>query len=101
MGTPAGDSDDDYAAALTSLHHAWARVRAALRGLEPQRHFDEATELRLLAKQYESESVEERAAAAVRIQDADGLSLTGLGKRIRMTRQAAWRLAERARQKEQ
>lgn len=103
MGTPAGDGEEDYAAAVKALHHAWTRVRIALRALEPQRHFDEATDLGHLARQFEGESVEERDDAAVRIQDAEGLSLTVLGKRLRMSKQAAGRHtnAARRRQKEQ
>jgi hypothetical protein len=99
MGTSAGDGEDDYAAAVKALHHAWARVLGALRALEPQRHFDEATDLGPLARQFESESVEERADAAVRIQEAESLTLTVLGKRTRMTKQAAGRLTSRARRR--
>ncbi len=101
MGTPAGDGEDDYAAAVKGLHHAWARVLTALRALEPQRHFDEATALGDLARQFESESVEERADAAARIKDAESLTLTVLGKRTRMTKQAAGRLVGRSRRRKE
>ena len=99
MDTSAGDGEDGYAAGVKALHHAWARVLTALRVLEPQRHFDEATALGDLARQFESESVEERADAAVRIKDAESLTLTALGKRTRMTKQAAGRLTGRARRR--
>lgn len=100
MGTPAGDgAEGDYAAAVTSLRQAWARVLTALRVLEPQRHFDEATELGELARRFESESVEERADAAARIKDAESLTLTVLGERTRMTKQAAGRLIDRSRRR--
>lgn len=98
MGTPAGDDEGDFASAVAALLRAWTRVRAALRDIpDPQRRFDQATELGDLMRTFESQSVEERADAAVAIKEAESLSLTALGERIRMTKQAAGRLADRAR----
>ncbi len=102
MDTPAGDGEDGYAAAIGALMRAWARVRAALRDIpDPQRRFDRATELGDLTRKLESQSVEERASAAVAIKDAESLSLTALGERISMTKQAAGRLTGRTRREEQ
>ncbi len=75
------------------------QVLAELRAIEdPQRQFDSATEAGEVLRKLVSENAGERSAAAVRIQDAESLSLATLGERISMTKQAAGRLTGRARQ---
>jgi hypothetical protein len=100
VGNPPVDGDD-YDAAKAAYGSAWHRLIAAVRASRaPQEQFDRATDAgEELAKQV-SEIAAERSAAAVRIQDTEGLSLTDLGERIRMTKQAAGRLTNRERRKE-
>jgi hypothetical protein len=95
---PPGDGEDHFAAALAALREAWVQVLAGLRAIDdPQHQFDSATEAGELLRKLVSENAEQRAAAAVRIQDAESLSLAALGERISMTKQAAGRLTGRAR----
>lgn len=71
---------------------------AGLRAIsDPQQRFDAATELGKVVRQMEAESVEERAGAAVAIQESESLSLTALGERISMSKQRAGKLTEKAR----
>ena len=100
MDTPA--VDDAYRAAVAALHEAWSCVRAELRALPDLRlRFDNATALGDLARQFESESVDERADAAEAIKDADSLNITALSERISMSKQRAGKLLEKARKRQE
>jgi hypothetical protein len=100
VGHPPVDGEDDYPPAAEAFRESWKRLLSALRiTSDPQHHFDRATEAGKMLAEFVSENADERAAAAVRIQEAESLSLTVLGKRTRMTKQAAGRLTSRARRK--
>lgn len=100
VGNPPVDGEDDYARAVEAFREGWKRLLSALHVTpDPQRHFDRATETGKMLAEFVSENADERADAAVRIQKAESLSLTGLGQRTRMTKQAAGRLTSRARRK--
>lgn len=100
MVTPPGDGDD-YEAAVSAFRAAWHRLLAAVHATpDPQQHFDRATDTGETLAKLVAESAAERSDAAVRIKEAEGLTLTALGERIRMTKQAAGRLTDRARRKE-
>lgn len=102
VDNPPVDGEDHFAAALAALREAWVQVLAELRAIEdPQRQFDSATEAGEVLRKLVSENAGERAAAAVRIQDAESLSLAILGERTRMTKQAAGRMTGKARRKGQ
>ena len=102
VDNPPIDGEDHFAAALAALREAWVRVLAELRAIEdPQRQFDSATEAGEVLRKLVSENAGERSAAAVRIQDAESLTLATLGERISMTKQAAGRMTGKARRKEQ
>ena len=94
---PPIDSEDDYPAALGAFRGAWERLLATMRTRDPQEHFDRATEAGETLAKLVSESAAERAAAAVRIQDAESLTLTALSERISMSKQRAGRLTEKIR----
>src|SRR5215470_15580361 len=97
VGNPPVDGDD-YDAAHAAYRNAWQRLLAAVHATpEPQRHFDRATEAGETLAKNVAENAAERSAAAVRIKDAESLTLTALGERISMTKQAAGRLTARAR----
>jgi len=101
VGNPPVDGEDDYATAAEAFREGWKRLLSALHVTsDPQRHFDRATEAGQMLAEFVSENADERAAAAVRIQKAESLTLTALGKRTRMTKQAAGRLTSRARRKQ-
>lgn len=98
MVNPPLDDDGSFGASIAALREAWVAVIAGLRAIpDPQARFDAATGLGKLARQMESEAVEERAAAAVAIQDAESLTLTALAGRISMSKQRAGRLTGKAR----
>jgi hypothetical protein len=98
MRNPPGDGDDDYAAAASSFRAAWRRLVDAMQTTrEPQDHFDRATETGEMLSKLVIENGEERAAAAVRIQESERLTLTALSERISMSKQRAGRLTEKAR----
>lgn len=97
MGNPPIDGDD-YGAASAAFRQAWRRLLAAVHATpDPQQHFDRATETGATLAWLVAENATERADAAVRIKDAEGLTLTALGKRISMTKQRAGRLTGKAR----
>ena len=97
VGNPPVD-EDHFATVLAALREAWVQVLAELRAIEdPQHQFDSATEAGEVLRKLVSENAEERSAAAVRIQEAESLTLAALGERISMTKQAAGRLTGRAR----
>jgi hypothetical protein len=101
VGNPPVDGKDDYAPAAEAFRQGWKRLLSAVRATpDPQRHFDRATEAGQMLAEFVSENADERADAAVRIKDAESLTLTVLGKRTRMTKQAAGRLTSRARRKQ-
>jgi hypothetical protein len=100
VGNPPVDGEDDYAPAAEAFTQGWKRLLSAVRATsDPQRHFDRATEAGQMLAEFVSETADERAVAAVRIQDAESLTLAVLGKRTRMTKQAAGRLVGRSRRK--
>ena len=102
VGNPPVDGEDDYTPAAEAFTQGWKRLLSAVRATpDPQRHFDRATETGQMLAELISENADERAAAAVRIQDAESLSLTVLGKRTRMTKQAAGRLVGRSRRRKE
>ena len=95
---PPIDGEDDYWAALRAHRGTWTRLLAAIRATrDPQEHFDRATETGKTLAGFVAEGAEERAAAAVRIQDAESLTLTALSERISMSKQRAGKLTEKAR----
>jgi len=99
---PPVDGEDDYRAAQAAWHVIWRRLLTSIRATrDPQERFDRATETGEHLPKMTSEVAAERADAALGIQAAEDLSLTELGGRISTTRQGAWRLTSKARQKEQ
>lgn len=97
-----GVDGDDYPAAQTAFGAAWHRLRDAIRATRnPQERFDRATETRERASKIVGEAANDRADAAAGIQDAEDLSLAELGNRISTTKQGAYRLTSKSRQKEQ
>jgi hypothetical protein len=102
VGNPPVDGDDDYTRAVEAFRESWKRLLSALHVTsDPQRHFDRATEAGQMLAEFAIENADERAAAAARIKDAESLTLTVLGKRTRMTKQAAGRLIERSRRRKE
>jgi hypothetical protein len=100
VGNPPIDGEDDYAPAVEAFRQGWKRLLSAVRATpDTQRHFDRATEAGQMLAEFVSENADERADAAVRIQEAESLSLAVLGTRTRMTKQAAGRLTGRARRR--
>lgn len=100
VDNPPVDGQDDYGPAVEAFREGWKRLLSAVRGTpDPQRHFDRATEAGQMLAEFVSENADERGAAAVRIQEAESLTLTVLGERISMTKQAAGRLTGRTRRR--
>lgn len=98
MVNPSLDGDAALGASVTALREAWAAVLAELHAVaDPQRRFRAATELGNLVKQLEADSADERARAALAIQESESLTLTALGERISMSKQRAGKLTEKAR----
>ena len=92
---------DDYDGAVSAFRAAWHRLLAAVHATpEPQRQFDRATETGETLAKLVAESAAERSDAAARIKDAEGLTLTALGERISMTKQAAGRILARRKERE-
>jgi len=98
VDTPPVDGEERFAASIAALREAWVSLIAALHAIpDPQARFDAATRLESVTRQLERERVEERATAAVDIQEAESLTLTALSTRISMSKQRAGRLTEKAR----
>lgn len=98
VGNPPIDGDD-YSGAAAAFRDAWRRLLAAVHVTQdPQQHFDRATETGTTLAGFVEENAAERAGAAIRIKEAEGLTLAALGKRISMTKQRAGRLTGKARQ---
>lgn len=84
--------------ARATLYAAYSEAVAAVQAVEDSREqFDEATELARILGELSQQAAKLRAASAVRIAEAEQLSLAGLANRLSVSRSRAQQLVESGR----